>query len=245
MSELSETDPRLKAAASAAEILGTIQGTVVNGDATLTAVIDAHRGRYFIVDFFPNGDLMAIMEIQGTDIQRHPDSSMLNAVVKEQIRYNSAKEALVDTFSARIPLTVVDGADQGGCCAVEGGCCGGAAQAETSEDDDEDHHSDFLGIILLAGGEFRVTGLGADEDDSKDLIIIEAEPERGYEVTMSFPSGTALELELEWDGEETYLVSGPEGVSYFTVAEDEICMAGTLTEDGLLWAPLSRDWIEE
>lgn len=95
MSELSETDPRLRSAASAAEVLG---------------------------------------KIQGTDIQRHPDSSMLKAVVKEQIRYSFAKEALVDTFSARIPLTVVDGTDQGGCCSVEGGCCGGAAQVESSED---------------------------------------------------------------------------------------------------------------
>ena len=242
MSELSEIDPRSKAAKSAAEILGKIQSTVVNGDATLTAVIHAYRDLYFIVDFFSSGDLMAIMEIQGADIRRHPDSSMLNAVVKEQIRYNSAKEAPVDTFSARIPLTVLDDSGTGGCCSVEGGCCGGAAaQAESSDNDEEDHHPDFLGIVLLAGGDFRVTGLGNREDP----VAIEAEPDRGYAITMSFPSGATLELEIEWDGEDTYLVSGPEGTSYFTVAEDEICMAGTLTEDGLLWAPLSRDWIEE
>ena len=59
---------------------------------------------------------------------------MLKAVVKKRIRYSSAKEALVDTFSARIPLTVVEGADRGGCCSVEGGCCGGTVQLEPSED---------------------------------------------------------------------------------------------------------------
>lgn len=242
MSELSEIDPRSKAAKSAAEILGKIQSTVANGDATLTAVIHAYGDLYFIVDLFPSGELMAIMEIQGADIRRHPDSSMLNAVVKEQIRYSSAKEAPVDTFSARIPLTVLEDSGTGGCCSVEGGCCGGAAaQAESSDNDEEDHHPDFLGIVLLAGGDFRVTGLGNRED----LVTIEAEPDQGYAITMSFPSGATLELEIEWDGEDTYRVSGPEGTSYFTVAEDEICMAGTLTEDGILWAPLSRDWIEE
>lgn len=246
MSELSEIDPRFKSAASAAEVLGKIQSTVVNGDATLTAVIHAYRDLYFIVDFFPNGELMAIMEVQGADIRRHPDSSMLNAVVKEQIRYSSAKEALVDTFSARIPLTVLEASGTGGCCSVEGGCCGGAAaQAESSDNDEEDHHPDFLGIVLLAGGDFRVTRLGVDDGNCEDPVTIEAEPDRGYAIAMSFPSGATLELEIEWDGEDSYLVSGPEGTSYFTVAEDEICMAGTLTEDGLLWAPLSRDWIED
>ncbi len=246
MSELSEIDPRSKAAKSAAEILGKIQNTVVNGDATLTAVIDAYLGRYFIVDFFPNGELMAIMEIQGADIQRHPDSSMLNAMVREQIRYSSAKEALVATFSARTPLTVLEDSGTGGCCSVEGGCCGGAAaQAESSDDDEEDHHFDFLEIVLLAGGSFQVTGLEVDDGNSEDLVTIEAEPDRGYAITTSFASGTTLELEIKWDGEGTYLVSGPEGMSYFTVAEDELSMAGILTEDGLFWAPLSRDWIED
>lgn len=246
MIAMAEIDPRFGAAQSTAQILGKIQSTVVNENATLTAVIHSYRDLYFIVDFFPNGDLMAIHELTGADIHRHPDSSMLNAMVKEQIRYNSAKEAVVDTFSAHIPLTVLEGTDTGGCCSVDGDCCGGAPAQADSSDDDEDDHPNALGIVLLSGGVFQVTGLGMDDGDNDEgLVTIEAEVGQSYRITVKPPRGIVLDLDLEWDGEDTFSILGPEGISYFEITDENICMAGTLTANGLLWAPISRAWIEE